>query len=68
MGTGYVTQVLGIVLAAAGNGVGRAVALKQVGGGTIISPGVWETVKLVYRSPQKIPVVGNVVYRPINPD
>lgn len=33
MGTGYVTQVLVIVLAAAGNGVGRAVALKQAGGG-----------------------------------
>ena len=67
MGTGYVTQVLEIVLAAAGNEIERAVALKQTGSNNCIAERL-EDCQIGASVTKEIPVVGKVAYRPLNPD
>ena len=67
MGTGYVTQVLEIVLAAAGNEIERAVALKQTGSNNCIAERL-EDCQIGASLTKEIPVVGNVAYRPLNSD
>ena len=65
MGTGYVTQVLEIVLAA--DEIERVVALKQTGNNNHIA-GRLEDSQIGASITTEIPVVGNVAYRPLNPD
>ena len=64
MGTGYVTQVLEIVLAA-DNEIERAVALKQTESNNYIA-GRLEDCQIGASITTEIPVVGNVVYRTLN--
>jgi hypothetical protein len=55
------------VLAAAGNEIERAVALKQTGSNNCIAERL-EDCQIGASVTKEIPVVGNVAYRPLNSD